>query len=286
MYIYWLDKQERRGPVTVPDVLSMIRLEELSWDTLGWHSGCSGWMPLRELPALSGFAPTSTQLPEESPLPSSRDESSSASSTEGGTTRPARRHIVLPVGLPVPFARAVARATDCVLYATLLLGIIFLLEIPYKRVLLPGYPLFWILMPVLEAICISIWHTTPGKRWLGIAFVQGEKINFLSALGRSFYVFVFGMGCMIPLFMIMTLPLSYFDTKRRGLARWDLMGSPIPVVVAKLPFGIIFLVIPFILLCLQLCSYFMLPWLPDMLTDLQNQDPEVLNFLTDWLSHS
>lgn len=55
MDIYWIKDKQRRGPATVPDILSLVQSGELTPDTLGWHAGCTGWQPLRELPALCDF---------------------------------------------------------------------------------------------------------------------------------------------------------------------------------------------------------------------------------------
>lgn len=55
MDIYWIQDKQRRGPATVPDVISLVQMGEITRDTLGWHAGCQGWKPLCELPALADF---------------------------------------------------------------------------------------------------------------------------------------------------------------------------------------------------------------------------------------
>ncbi len=266
MYIYWLEKQQRCGPATVPDVLSKIRLGELTWETLGWHSGCGEWQPLRLLPALADFAKLDAS-PEET------EESEEESKDGEGELH------VRSVRLPALMARFTARVTDCAIYATLALGVVHAFGLPFHPYLLPGHPLFWVGMPVLEAMLLRIWRTTPGKRWMGIRMACMNRAGFLTMLGRSLYVFVFGMGCMLPLLMPIMWFFSYLNVRRRGLARWDILCRVIPVAFSPVRPGMVFLLIPFFLLCMQLCSYFMLPWLPDMMQLMQEQNPQAAEFI-------
>ncbi len=55
MDIYWIKDKSQCGPSTVPDVISLLQMGELTPETLGWHAGCKKWLPLRELPALADF---------------------------------------------------------------------------------------------------------------------------------------------------------------------------------------------------------------------------------------
>ena len=268
MYIYWLENQRRCGPATVPDVLSKLHLGELTWDTPGWHSGCQEWLPLRCLPALADFAelgtpPTKTE--EEPPQPKPKLHEASLP--------------VQPVRLPTPMARFAARVMDCTIYATMVLGVAYALGLPFHPYLLPGHPLFWVGMPVLEALLLRIWRTTPGKRWVGIRVTCAGGAGYLTMLGRSLCVFVFGMGCMLPLFMPIMCFFSYINVRRRGLARWDTLSGVIPVALPTAGLATVVFMIPFILLCMHLCSYFVFPWLPDMIQLMQEQNPQAAEFI-------
>ncbi len=268
MYIYWLENQRRCGPATVPDVLSKIHLGELTWDTLGWHSGCQEWLPLRCLPALADFA-------ELDPPQMDKGE-------EERQPQPVLREApipVQPVRLPTPMVRFAARVTDCTIYATLVLGVAYALGLQFHPYLLPGHPLFWVGMPVLEALLLRIWRTTPGKRWMGIKVTCASKAGYLTMLGRSLCVFVFGMGCMLPLLMLIMCFFSYRNVRRCGLARWDTLSGVIPVALPTTTPAMVFLMVPFILLCMQLCSYFVFPWLPDMIQLMQEQNPQAAEFI-------
>lgn len=70
MDIYWIKDKHRCGPATVPDVISLVQMGEITPDTPGWHAGCKGWMPLRRLPALADFL---DEL-QESPAAEAEDE--------------------------------------------------------------------------------------------------------------------------------------------------------------------------------------------------------------------
>ena len=65
MDIYWIADKRQCGPATVPDVLSLVQMGELSPDTRGWHAGCENWMPLRELPALADFLKEKEEEPQQ-----------------------------------------------------------------------------------------------------------------------------------------------------------------------------------------------------------------------------
>ena len=83
MDIYWIADKKQCGPATVPDVLSLVQMGELTPDTRGWHAGCEKWMPLRELPALADFLeekPEPEPAEELPPVPDSAAE-------EGGAAR-------------------------------------------------------------------------------------------------------------------------------------------------------------------------------------------------------
>lgn len=69
MDIYWIKDKHRCGPATVPDVISLVQMGDITPDTLGWHAGCKSWMPLRRLPALADF------LDELQETPATDDES-------------------------------------------------------------------------------------------------------------------------------------------------------------------------------------------------------------------
>ena len=193
MRIYWIVNGQQHGPASVPDVISKLQLGELEPHTLGWHSGCDNWLPLCELPALTDYFTelSAAHLPPE-PEPAAQAES----------RLPLLHSSIIKVMLAGPATRFLARMVDMALYATLMMGIMYFFQVPYKDFFHPGAPLFWLPMVLIEAYMVSAWGGTPGKFWLGIRLqsIKGQR-TVAGALKRSVLVFILGVGCMHALLM-------------------------------------------------------------------------------------
>ena len=117
MDIYWIADKRKCGPATVPDVISLVQMGELTPDTKGWHAGCEQWMPLRELPALVDFL-------QEKPAPEAEEELPPVPAA--GAEAEERPDVVpenaVRVYLPSPAARMLARLVDMALYMALVFG--------------------------------------------------------------------------------------------------------------------------------------------------------------------
>ncbi len=274
MQIYWQEDGKRRGPATVPDILSLIRLGELRWDTPGWHTGCQGWRPLRELPALVDFAPT--QTPTDGSLGDSKPSAQGAVESEEPPT-------LVRVTLPSPLQRFFARIIDCSVYAVLVLGIMRAFGVPYHQFALPSSPLFWLPFPLAEALMLRYMGCTPGKLWMRIHLLNAGKLHFSILLGRSIHVFIFGMGLMVPLFMLVTLTFSYFDVRRIGLSWWDRRAGAVFASVSHHSLVYVLSAVIFVFLCTQMCCLFLSPWLPDMLEQLRQENPQLVEYIRDML---
>lgn len=287
MRIYWIENKQRCGPATVPDILARIQLGELSADTLGWHSGCKEWRPLRELPALADFlAEDDDKTPAEESAPSAPGDEGEPSpapapqQTSGPTLRSISPVDVLGIMLPKPGDRLLARLVDMALYATLVLGIMYVFEVPYMPAFNPGTPTFWLPMPLLEALIIYHGHTTPGKRWIGIRLEYARRRPG-NCLMRSILAFVLGMGCMMSPIMVVTMLLSYHQVKRRGVVTWDVVTGTLPMIVRKVTAStrVAMVFCLFFLTCL--CSKYMQPWVPEMHKELEKQFPETVEKLRE-----
>ncbi|HRQ90473.1 MAG TPA: RDD family protein, partial [Bacteroidia bacterium] len=65
--------------------------------------------------------------------------------------------------------------------------------------------------------------TTPGKALFGISVKtdDGQPLSGLTALGRSFYIYVLGVGFYwSPLFLLGTV-FSFFRLSTTGMCLWD-----------------------------------------------------------------
>lgn len=308
MDIYWIKDKKKCGPSTVPDVISMVQSGELSAETLGWHSGCSGWIPLRELPALSDFlnprededsaapAPESEESPAESaeetlpPVPPRAEEGASVSA---GQEKP--ELVPLPdFRFPSAGVRLMARLVDMAVYASLMFIVFYLTGAEYSVNLLPYDPMFWLGLIGMEAVSLHFTGTTPGKRLMGIRLftgtIAGEQtmaltpgIGFAQALGRSFMVFIGGMGMMAYLLPFIMGPIALFMLKRRGITTWDLRARTLPVQVQKPPFYRYLLGAAIIYASLNIVTTCMLPWYPDIFRMMEQQSPEHARMLREMM---
>ncbi len=282
MYIYWIVDGKKRGPVAVSDFISMLEVGDISPDTLCWHSGCSGWLPARELPALAAFFKKDVEEDEsESDAPAAPRQA--ASSAAAAAADPSSQQQALPrlgLCLPRPSDRFMARLVDCHLYVVAVTGLCYFFHVPFSLYLQPGNLLFWLPMILLEALLVKLRLPTPGKAFFGIAFFPPSRIPFIRALVRSLLAIVIGMGCMQPILALFTLPLTLYSLKKRHLTSWDIFTGIIPVQThpeQRSPLRLVLFVI-LILLCSQLYSFFLQPWMPDMLRELQSYWPEAADF--------
>lgn len=257
----------------MPDVLSMLQLGELKPDTLGWHTGCEQWLPLRELPALADFFAEEPALEEPPPI-----------AVELGEKLPPNLPpLLFDVILPGPMARFLARMVDMGLYASLLLGVFYVMKVPYADHLQPGSMFFWLPWVLIEACLISQCGVTPGKWLLGIRMQSTKgKLRFPSALLRSVIAFILGLGCMYAPFLFVMLIISYFSVRRRGVAIWDVNSAIVPMMAsAPTPARKVGACLA-IFLCIQLSGNFMRPWLPDMIDIIRERDPKAAQVLEEW----
>lgn len=313
MEVYWIKDKQRRGPATVPDVISLVQMGEISPDTLGWHPGCQGWMPLRELPALADFlndlhnrSKGEAAPPKPSPLeakptgnkeghgmPSPDTEPEAPLSTETShpkedglpTADQAERKVQCRY-LPNPLTRLIARFVDCGLYASLAMGILYLSHVPFSEYLLPTNSLFWAPLVLIEAYCTSRWNTTPGKALLGISistFGSQQEMGFGRAFSRSVSVFILGMGMFLPLIAGITMLVSYFILTRKGICLWDARVLTLPTLKQPVKPNRVVLGVIIIFFTFQLTSFFMQPWMPAMIQAIEQTSPQTGQMLRNFL---
>ncbi len=298
MDIYWIEQGKRKGPVTVPDIISLVQMGELTPDTKGWHAGCSQWMPLRELPALVDFlgTPKNADKPTTQPESAAPAEPAAAQLPAGlppvpgqgipTAAFPTGKATMLEVFPAAPLARLFARLTDSALYTALALGVCYTLGVDYNSYYTPSSPFFWLPMVVLEALCLSRMGTTPGKMLMGIrlaSLVGTPRISFGRALLRSALVFFLGTGLMMfPVGVVMML-FSYWSLRSRGICLWDARTTTLPVQPAKSGLGRFAAAAITIYMALTAAGLFMQPWLPTMLDEIEKQSPEAARQLRGWM---
>lgn len=283
MDIYWIENKQRKGPISVPDIIARIQMGEITLDTPGWHKGCEAWMPLKDLPALADFVailnkPADPKEAEPQALPPFPEPQQPAEQPEPFKIPPVPTTIVSTPGI---WLRFLARLTDYSLYCTLAMGIFYMLNLPYNQYLLFSSPFFWLPAILLESYLLNKFGTTPGKRLLGIRvifIIDTAQMPYRIALSRSFGVFILGMGCLVPVFCPIMMVIAAYMCRQGGRTMWDKRAFTQPI---KLPHAhpFIFLCIALLFVCMHLCGIFFTPWLPDMIEQISQQDPQ----LGDWL---
>ena len=124
-----------------------------------------------------------------------------------------------------PFIRYLARLFDLSLFS---LFLIIFVSIFSPKFVVHSSPIFIFILSLclyilVEALILSIFGNTLGKSILNarIRTINGEPINFFTALKRSIFVTAAGMGFGVPLINFICFYFSYFDLKRNGKSTWD-----------------------------------------------------------------
>ncbi|MBR5331361.1 MAG: RDD family protein [Akkermansia sp.] len=270
MDIYWIADKKKCGPATVPDVLSLVQMGELTPDTRGWHAGCEQWMPLRELPALADFL---QEKQEEEALPEVPGETEAPSpGVPDGAVR---------VYLPSPAVRLLARLVDMALYLALVYGVIYVRQIPFNAFLLPSCPLLWVAFVALEAGLVSSLGTSPGKALLGIQVrrVNSGPMTLGCALSRASMVFVCGMGMMVSLLPLFMMGYSWWMLRSRGISLWDARCATLPLMLRPASVARQILAVCVVFACFHVSSLCLQPWLPGMIEAVERESPEAGQYL-------
>lgn len=301
MDIYWLKDKQKCGPATVPDVISRMELGELTENTLGWHAGCPKWVPLKELPAMADFLHPSAEEPEQphsdtciipddaSAEPEPRNTACAIPEQECADTpaedKPLPKPPSVVVIIPPAGVRLLARLIDMGLYAAVVYLALHLRGVAFHPLLLPSSPLFWLPFVVLEAAVLSALGTTPGKMLFGMRLLRftaddpRAPLSFLHALNRSFMVFVGGMGMMFSFVPIITGLISLWQLKRNGITMWDVRCTTVPTLTNR-PSPLRTALAVVILVCfMHVIGTCLEPWMPDVLRSVQEQSPEMAEWL-------
>lgn len=272
MDIYWIANKKQCGPASVPDVLSLVQMGELTPDTRGWHAGCERWMPLRELPALADFLQEKPEPQPEEELPPVPE----ATGTPGNVATPLPEEAVR-VYLPSPAVRLLARLVDMALYVLLVFGVIYVREIPFNAGLLPSSPLMWVGYVVLEAVLIGSLGTTPGKALMGIRVhcVNGAHMTMGRAFSRAGLVFMCGMGMMVSLLPVFMMGYSWWILRSRGITVWDARCGTLPLQMAPTQILRQFMAVVVVFASVYLTAFCMQPWLEPMVQIMEQQSPDI-----------
>lgn len=123
-----------------------------------------------------------------------------------------------------PQIRFIARFFDYSLFLLVLLGlqILFRGSFPFGlfEYLIPFEFVAWI---PIEALLLSTWGTTPGKFLLKTKLRQGRKVklDFFTALKRSYHVWFRGLGMGIPVVNVLCMLVASSKLRMLGMTSWD-----------------------------------------------------------------
>ncbi len=255
----------KQGPYSIFKVGDLLESGAATPETLAWHRELSGWTPIREVPALEVVFGRDR---ERTPGPPHIPESAPPHSEEiAGSPLPPVEVITSPLlrspEQSRPFVRFWARIFDYMVVSVIVfqfsdvsipqpvpgegfaeLFTRYLAEMQKPEALLLARTLFLALIGwhVIEAVLIHLIATTPGKSLFGLTVrtAVGEKVPLLQSLGRSFYVYVMGVGFYQFPFIVIGMVFSFFRMTSTGKCLWD---QQLKLQVENSPLGLVRIVL-------------------------------------------
>ena len=190
------------GPVTQDEICRLFRAGELPLQTRVKSRHYDAWV---EASTIGGFRSLAASAAP-----------STAAATSGGTVSTAAR----------PWVRFWARALDQLVAVAL--SVLLLTYFPRPLGDLGDVPFVmsvvmmfaWLL---IEGVLLCTWGTTVGKTLMGVVVRRrdGGRLDFGTALRRSFSVWLRGMGLGVPVASLILLILGYQKLTRDGTTSWD-----------------------------------------------------------------
>ncbi len=244
---------EQAGPFSIFKVGELLESGSATEDTLAWHRGLEEWRPIREIPALDVVRerslPASDGPPPPPPPPHPSAVPPPPSAPYPGSPLPEvgpvrAQALEASIEPSRPFPRFWARMFDYTLISVAVfqfsdlafpqpqpgeaIGDVFaryLEEMRKPEAIVLARTLFLALVGwhVLEAVLVHLFGTTPGKALFGIKVkaLDGGRIPPMVSLGRSFYVYVMGVGFYQFPFILIGMVFSFFRLTATGQCLWD-----------------------------------------------------------------
>ncbi|MFP6875141.1 MAG: RDD family protein [Verrucomicrobiales bacterium] len=218
---------QKIGPLTIYDVHEKLRRGDITPETRAWAKGMEEWQPLRDLDPLKDSIEVYIADAGANEITINEDEREILSQRVG----------VLNTEKPRPWLRFWARLIDTpillapgILLMHQYLGSETLNAMLFGTGTAPNFTdvaVFFAAMAVswviTETLLLTCTNTTPGKWSFNIKIQKesGERLDFSSALQRSFGVFVFGMGLNYIISQIICNFLAYLTLTKQGKTYWD-----------------------------------------------------------------
>ncbi|MEH7076732.1 RDD family protein [Neobacillus drentensis] len=206
---FYIRDHHQQGPVGLFELEKMFEQGVLSAETFIWTKDMERWQMAKSLSYFSDKFFMTEQI-EQPP------------NNLAGQWREIKKD-TYPNGRP--FIRCLARLFDLSLFSLFLITFvsIFSPKFVVQSSALFIFILSLILYILVEAIILSIFGNTLGKSILNtrIRTVNGNPLDFLTALKRSIFVTAAGMGFGVPLINFICSYFSYVDLKKNGKSTWD-----------------------------------------------------------------
>ncbi len=232
---YWISQSgEKKGPLKEWDIRALIEEEKLTEQDLIWHADLPNWQSLQEYTAFRSYFEKAEEIEEvadlDVELEAAKKELHQKIEEATGKKLPADAIIhVEKVEHHHWVRRGFAKVFDLFLYSMTFFVIANFFGFPFgfnERIEVINI-IFLIPFFVIEAFLLSRFGLTPGKAILGLRvrpLAGMTPLNFNRALFRSGASWLFGMALGLSPYFIISMILSYFTTKQRGLTTWDAVG--------------------------------------------------------------
>lgn len=224
MRIFLAENGQKTGPFDPWEVRGRLDRGEVTPRTLGWHEGCENWMPLKDLPAL-GLAARDNSPGSPPPLPDDHRESTGSPPDESHTPPPQTSYPDAD-DLPRPWSRFLARMMDMMIWFVLCLAFVRITGNSLVGFVTDPVQMLvaHVLMVVPEALCLSIFGTTPGKALLGLRVEKsgsGGPPERSVAWQRALVVLGFGNGFYLSYLAVAAWIYHYVGLMRSNSTWWD-----------------------------------------------------------------
>lgn len=207
MQVFIARDGQQQGPFSFETIRARASSASLAPTDLAWYEGCTDWIPLSRIPGLFTSPPPPPPVVA-TPAPSAAPNQSSVAMMQVR-----------------PWVRCWARLIDLFLFS-ICCGIVIsiagpgLLKGANDTVLSLAFLFLWCFV---EPIFLSTWGATPGKALLRIDLrsADGARLNYGSALARSFDVWLRGFGMGIPVASFVTFIVAHNTLTKNGVTSWD-----------------------------------------------------------------
>jgi RDD family/GYF domain 2 len=216
---YYAEGDKPVGPILLADLISVLSRVSKAESVLVWRDGFPDWMQASNVPELAphliGPPPLTVLSTGSRPAAvwASSEDAMAAARYASSVLHPWRRHF--------------ARMID--IYFFSVLSVFLLALFPKMEIgnVIGAFVLDTLisltLYIVLEAICLNVFGATLGKFLYGIQVTtkKGERLRFLTAMERSFLVWMRGLGLGIPPLNFITEIVAYNNLLKNGQTSWD-----------------------------------------------------------------